>query len=816
MLLIGNLKKHIFYIACTLTCVLLSFSCSNNKKENNGIVNKVIPSTDIDEILKDTNHVNPLVDSLRISFYNSTDSSRIYILSELSENWREFAYPLAQEVLIQSKKQNNIYGEGLAYCKMGIFYYRNAMLDSANFFLDKANQLAQNNKLDKIKVEALGWKGEVLRNSGDPEAGINLQNTALDLALSINYQKGAALCYMSQGEAYRYLTKYDKAIECYNKCILMAQQVNDSYKIIICNNGLGDLNRVQGNYVKSLEYFNKSLELAKQTGYKRPYAYCLKTIGDIYNAQNEFKKALEYFKEAEAIAIEIGDKQRISNIYNSMGQIYLNLDDKTKALEYFNKSLKISEEIGNTAELTVSLGHIADIHFYNKDIKEALEYYEKAYAISVETDDLFQQCALLLSYGSCYYELKDYSKAKNYTQQSFNIAKETHLKDYLKEGAFLLYRINSVQNNSREALDMLSLYIETKDSIGNEEEVKKFAAVEYQAKEQSLKAEQKAKEETYKAEQARKEEELKRQKTIRYAFTIGFVLVLVLVVVVYRNLRENKRKNKIIVEQKKEVEHAKELVEEKHKEITDSINYAERIQRTFLATKEILNENLQDYFVYFQPKDVVSGDFYWSGKLQDGNFILATADSTGHGVPGAIMSLLNITSLEKASEHNTEPAEILNHTRKTIIERLKKDGSIDGGKDGMDCSLISFDFKNKIIKYATANNPIWIVQENGTKLLELAPDKMPVGKHDKDYIPFTQNTVQLQKGDVVYTLTDGLPDQFGGPKGKKFMYKQLKGLLLSISMLPMREQQERLEFILNTWKGNLEQVDDITLIGIRV
>jgi serine phosphatase RsbU (regulator of sigma subunit) len=285
-------------------------------------------------------------------------------------------------------------------------------------------------------------------------------------------------------------------------------------------------------------------------------------------------------------------------------------------------------------------------------------------------------------------------------------------------------------------------------------------------------------------------------------------------VIVYRNLRENKRKNRIITEQKKEVEHAKELVEEKHKEITDSINYAERIQRSFLATKEMLDENLKEYFVFFRPKDVVSGDFYWAYKLPDSRFALATADSTGHGVPGSIMSLLNITSLEKASEHFSQPAEILNHTRKTIIGRLKKDGSAEGGKDGMDCSLISFDFSNKTMSYAAANNPVWVVR--GSELLEFAPDKMPVGKHDKDQVPFVQHSIQLQTGDMVYALTDGLPDQFGGPKGKKFMYKQLKELLTSIAPMPAAKQQEKLGKVFDLWKGPLEQVDDVTIVGIRI
>jgi serine phosphatase RsbU (regulator of sigma subunit) len=274
------------------------------------------------------------------------------------------------------------------------------------------------------------------------------------------------------------------------------------------------------------------------------------------------------------------------------------------------------------------------------------------------------------------------------------------------------------------------------------------------------------------------------------------------------------QKNIVVEQQKNEVEAQKHLIEEKHKEITDSINYAERIQRSFLASKEMLDENLKEHFVFFQPKDVVSGDFYWATSLNN-KFAIVTADSTGHGVPGAIMSLLNITSLETALKDGyKEPSDIFNATRKTIIERLKKDGSEQGGKDGMDASLICFDFENNKFTYAAANNPIWIVRNN--ELLELKPDKMPVGKHDRDFESFTQHEFDLQKGDVVYTLTDGMPDQFGGPKGKKFMYKQLKELLVSIAHEPMGKQKQILTDSLNTWKGDLEQVDDVCLIGVRV
>lgn len=266
----------------------------------------------------------------------------------------------------------------------------------------------------------------------------------------------------------------------------------------------------------------------------------------------------------------------------------------------------------------------------------------------------------------------------------------------------------------------------------------------------------------------------------------------------------------------KEISDQKKIIEEHHKEITDSINYAERIQRSFLATKENLGANLKEYFIFFCPKDIVSGDFYFSANLANNNFILATADSTGHGVPGAIMSLLNSMSLEKAVEQGiTQPSKILDYTRKEIINRLKKDGSSDGGKDGMDCSLCVYDFSKMKLFVACANNPVWIVRN--TEVIEIKPDKMPVGKsHNNHHAPFIQHEVDLQKGDVIYTFTDGYADQFGGPKEKKFKYKQLEEVLLFCSKKTMPEQKQVLESIFHAWKGMLEQVDDVLIIGVRV
>ncbi len=273
---------------------------------------------------------------------------------------------------------------------------------------------------------------------------------------------------------------------------------------------------------------------------------------------------------------------------------------------------------------------------------------------------------------------------------------------------------------------------------------------------------------------------------------------------------------KMVEERTREVVEQRHMIEEKHKEITDSINYAEHIQRSLLPSTALLEENLKEYFVFFQPKDIVSGDFYWASKLSNDHFALLTGDSTGHGVPGAILSILNISCIEKAieAEKLTEPCDILNHTRTKIIETLKKDLRAEGGKDGMDCSLIVFDFKNKKLTYSAANNPIWIVRNKN--LLVFSPNNMPVGKHHNDTINFTQHTVQLNAGDMVYTMTDGIPDQFGGPSGKKYMKKQLKDLLISIAHLPASQQKEKLSASFNSWKADIEQVDDVTLVGVRI
>jgi serine phosphatase RsbU (regulator of sigma subunit)/rhodanese-related sulfurtransferase len=251
-------------------------------------------------------------------------------------------------------------------------------------------------------------------------------------------------------------------------------------------------------------------------------------------------------------------------------------------------------------------------------------------------------------------------------------------------------------------------------------------------------------------------------------------------------------------------------IAEKNKSITDSINYAKRIQLTLLAHDEFLKRNLNDHFILFQPKDIVSGDFYWATR-RGSKFYLAVCDSTGHGVPGAFMSLLNISFLNEAINEKglQAPNEICNHVRKRLIESISQ----DGGKDGMDGTLLCIDHESRKLSYAAGNNSPFLVSGNSGR--SLGADKMPIGLGEKS-AEFNLIDVEIKEGDTLYLFTDGYADQFGGPRGKKFKSKQLQELLVSLSDVSLEEQKKVLDAIITEWKGNLEQTDDILVVGIRV
>ena len=310
------------------------------------------------------------------------------------------------------------------------------------------------------------------------------------------------------------------------------------------------------------------------------------------------------------------------------------------------------------------------------------------------------------------------------------------------------------------------------------------------------------------------------------AYIIYVLLALVFVYIAvrlgqYRLKKKNERLEQIVAERTEEIRAQNKILTAQQKEITDSIQYAERIQRAVLPDENLLQGILPEYFILLKPKYYVSGDFYWLTE-DGGRIVVAAADCTGHGVPGAFMSMLGVSFLNKIIRENGiyQPDLILNELRKNIIEALKSTGKEGEQKDGMDIALCVIDMQSKMLQFSGANNPLYLVHRK--ELQETKADKMPVAYYPnaKD---FSSRYIQLQTGDSLYLFSDGFTDQFGGPNGKKFMYKPFRELLMNICERPMAEQKQELEKAINGWMSppapggtHVEQTDDILVIGVRI
>jgi serine phosphatase RsbU (regulator of sigma subunit) len=391
--------------------------------------------------------------------------------------------------------------------------------------------------------------------------------------------------------------------------------------------------------------------------------------------------------------------------------------------------------------------------------------------------------------------LEFYFKAKN-------LAEEDKIYKYLVDAYHGLSDVYETKNNTNDALKYYKLYSNYRDSVFNSEKANKITSLAYQYNYEKEEERHQFEEEK---KELKQEAEVKGTRILIYSFAVGFILLLTLLFYIYRGFRNKHKANIIISLQNK-------MMEVKQKEILDSITYAKRLQDAILPPLSIIKQYLPESFLLYKPKDIVAGDFYWMERAGD-TILIAAADSTGHGVPGALVSVVCSNALNRTVKEFriTEPGKILDKVRELVLETFEK--SENNVQDGMDISLCCINTKTKEMQWSGAYNSLWYIQKG--EIHEVPADKQPIGKNDKPQ-PFNTHNLNLQKGDILYLFTDGYADQFGGPKGKKFKYKQMESLLLANAGKPMEEQKNILESTLNDWKGDLEQVDDILIIGIRV
>ncbi len=597
--------------------------------------------------------------------------------------------------------------------------------------------------------------------------GLKFADQALRLSEKLKFSKGKAYALLQVGNAYFKTENNVKAFEYFQIALKLGEQLNLSEVIAGAANKIGYIHCfVMNNPAKSKPYFEKALAIHKQSGNKKAYARTLVNLADVYLFLNEDERSLDAEMEAYKISSEIHDSSAIAQITGNIGDHYIKSKQFDKAFKYVTLSRKLQEIRGSKMGVHYNDGRLGNIYFQMGDYKNAESYLLRAY---------------------------DYASAANYQELLLSTSK-------------LLFDLYMKLGKAEKASKYQTMYYMVKDSINNLEKLAKISEMETDRALEKLDLEN---EKQLEIAHVKNEQERKQQNTIIASVVFCLILVLIFSVIIFKRFQLSKKQNAIIKLQKEEVELKNEVIEEKQKEILDSIHYAKRIQSALLAHKDFIDAHLENNFVLFKPKDIVSGDFYWAAAKND-KFYLASCDSTGHGVPGAFMSLLNIGFLGEAIKEKNilEPHNIFNYVRERLIDSISKEGQ----KDGFDGILICVDKANKKVTYAAANNAPVVVREG--KLMELECDRMPVGKGELDK-SFTLYTFDFKPSDLFYLYTDGYPDQFGGPKGKKFLYKRFNQLLLSLSSKPLDQQSNLMLEEFNVWKGDLEQIDDVCVIGVR-
>lgn len=714
---------------------------------------------------------------------------------------------------------------------------------------------------DSIRASADDYLSFKMYLKGKLNQSDSLAQRALQVAQKIGNNRYIALAYNNIANCYDAKGDYANAQIYYNKALDINILIGNSHGIQNTLNNLGDVCLDEGDNFKALGYFNRALNLSRQIGDEKGSAIALEDIGTCFLRQGLYPRALDTCYRSLEIFEGIRDSDHIGDAFKNLGNIYANSGDFSKALENYKKALEIKGKEGflpDEADMYTNLGQINQnrnaydtaeeqfskaLRIYTRmnntqgiatcyldlgDVFKVQKKYDSALVNLKAALNLFRDiennegiARSLLDIGFCYYYLKDYSKALAFENDAQKKANEIGSIDLEKETTKRLSDIYDAIGNTKEALFYFRTFYKLHDSIYNSEIAKKTdraeLAYEFEKKEMTAEKEQEKKDLLTKAE-------IKRKNIILLFSITAALAVMIVAIIIFRSLRIT-RNQKILIERQKEVvEKQKTEVEVKNKEIMDSISYAKRLQDAILPPPDFIHEYLPESFIFYKPKDIVAGDFYWmwnetitsdSSKAEDQNqvILIAACDCTGHGVPGALVSVVCSNAINRAVKEfklrNT--GLILDKTRELVLETFEKSG--EEVKDGMDAAFCMLNLKNLELEFSGAYNPLWYIRNN--VLTEIAADKQPIGKFDTPK-PFTSKLIKLKKGDKFYLFTDGFSDQFGGPKGKKFKYKQLEEKLLSICNSSMAEQKEELEREFNTWKGSLEQVDDVLIIGIKI
>jgi serine phosphatase RsbU (regulator of sigma subunit) len=662
-------------------------------------------------------------------------------------------------------------------------------------------------KNDSLKIETLS---EILNsceiNDIDKYAKITLtkilelEKKNLKNKKSMNWlNEKKANTYHNIGFYYINKSEPDKALSYYKKSIELSK---DNSKIGETCNNIAYVYQNQGNIKKSQEYYFLSIQYKEKAKDTLGSAVCYNNIAYNFFILRDSIKGLNYLNKSLKIRKKYNDKLGMGFSYMSLAYYYQNKKKYSYALQLYNLGLNHHLSINEKVGVSAIYSNIANLYLIQNKLDSAQFYFSKSLEIRIKNQDNMGIAGIFTSLSDLYYIKKEYDKMKYYALKGHEIAKKIGYPEILVKTSHQLSNIHAREKKWKEAYDYHVVFKKMNDSLLNDNNKRSTIQAELNYNYDKIKIQDSIR-------SIEKQKILKakfdKEKSERRALYIILSLIFIFAIFMINRFRNSQKKNKIISLQKN-------LVEEKNKEITDSITYAKRIQSAILPSTHLIQSALPESFIIYKPKDIVAGDFYWF-EVIDKLIFLAAADCTGHGVPGAMVSVVCHNALNRSVKEFKlkNPNEILDKTREIVITEFEK--SDEEVKDGMDISLCVLDLQKKKLNWSGAHNPLWILRNN--EIIEFKGDKQPIGKY-ADAKDFTLHEIPLQTNDILYIFTDGYQDQFGGEKGKKFKTSQMRDLFLSISEKSMEEQSKIIEQSFELWKGNLEQVDDVCIIGVSI
>ncbi|MHC1703384.1 MAG: tetratricopeptide repeat protein [Tenuifilaceae bacterium] len=666
-------------------------------------------------------------------------------------------------------------------------------INNAEKYLIEAKTIAYRAENKNLIVNTLNELGVLYRNSSRYSEALSHHKEAYRLALELNSKKLIAKTLNSIGVVYRRLDDHSKAAEYHLNALRIAEEIKDTFNISVSYNSLGNIYSVNGRYEEALVYFNKALELSRLQKNLLGQAINYNNIGEVYEFSKNYEKAKEFYTKSLEINKTINSEKGISICYNALGKILLFTGYPRSAYKYFSDAAVIDKKIGDKK-------FIADSY---------------------------------INLGRALVQLKRIQEARQCIIQGISLAQQIKSKVHLQLAYEELSNIFRENGDFKQALYYYQKATVYKDSVLNEKNSRHISTIQA-----LFETEKKEKEiQILKQNQEIKEKEFKKQLIFNYSLLIGLLLSVAMITVVYIAFVSKRKANWLLSKQKEEIEKQNEQIENQNinieiknnnleeayviienyiEKITDSIRYAEQIQKAIFPDVKTENTKFKDTFVFYKPKDIVSGDFYWYLE-KEGKVFIALADCTGHGVPGAFMSIIGIDLLNQAmnlSDYN-KTENVLSYLNNELREKLQKDKNEVILKDSMDIAFCIIDLSKRELTYSGALIPVFIV--NNGEVSEIKPNYTSLGTSttlfNKD---FNTHTIILDQDTWIYISTDGYFDQFGGEKNKKFMRSRFVQLILDINKYSAVRQKEELEAQFIRWKGQNEQIDDVLVWGFKV